>query len=96
MCGFQCGEDMYEKNEKNLLKISIQQNFEFSKSFEWFKSYTFFPSICRIKDWPKWLFYTWVCHGKRLDPEGRKSFTITNPGKKKPFGPVFCHISSIY
>ena len=53
MCGFYVErEDMYEKNEKiqkNLLKISFQQNFKFSKSVEWFKSYTFFPSIYKKK-----------------------------------------------
>ena len=31
--------------KKNLLKISFQQNFEFSKLVERFKSYTFFPSM---------------------------------------------------
>ena len=44
-----CGERGYIWNklkfQKNLLKISFQQNFEFSKSVEWFKSYNFFPSM---------------------------------------------------
>ena len=53
MCGFRAERgDIYEKNEnfkKNLLKISFQQNFEFSKSVEQFKSYNFFPSMYKKK-----------------------------------------------
>ena len=45
--------------------------------------------FCRIKDWPKWLVYTWVGHGKRPEPEGCRSFTMANPGKKKHFGQSF-------
>ena len=51
--------------------------------------------ICIIKDWPKWLFYTWVGHSKRPEREARRSFTVANPGVKKPFWPVFCSISRV-
>ena len=53
MCGF-CAKrgDIYEKKikfQKNLLKISFQQNFEFSNLVERFKSYNFFPSVYKKK-----------------------------------------------
>ena len=35
--------------KKNLLKISSQQNFEFSNLVERFKSYNFFPSMYKKK-----------------------------------------------
>ena len=41
------------------------------------------------KDCPKWLFYTWVGHGKRPVRFALRSFTVANPGVKKPFWPVF-------
>ena len=37
------------KNPKNLLKISIQQNFKFSKSVELVKSYTFLSFYLQTK-----------------------------------------------
>ena len=53
MCGFRAERgDIYEKYEnfkKYLLKISFQQNFEFSKSVERFKSYNFFTSMYKKK-----------------------------------------------
>ena len=53
MCGFRAERgDIYEKKlkfQKNLLKISFHQNFEFSKSVERFKSYNFFPSMYKKK-----------------------------------------------
>ena len=54
--------------------------------------FNFGLTVCIIKDWPKWLFYTWVGHGKRPEREARRSFTVANPGVKKPFWPVFCSI----
>ena len=44
--------DIYEEEKnrkKNLLKISFQLNFEFSKLVERFKSYNFFPSMYKKK-----------------------------------------------
>ena len=34
-------------------------------------------------------FFTWDGHGKRPVPFGLESFTMANPGVKKPFWPVF-------
>ena len=66
-----CGEDIYEINEfkKHLLKISFQQNFEFSKSIERFKSYNFFPSMYKkkVQEWSGcMLARTWL-HGDEDD-----------------------------
>ena len=35
------------------------------------------------------FFITWVGHGKRHVSFGLQSFTMANPGVKKPFWPVF-------
>ena len=43
-----------------------------------------------IKDWPKWLFYTWVDHGKGPVCFILWSFTMANPGVKKS------HFGSFY
>ena len=34
-------------------------------------------------------FFTWVGHRKIPAPFGLQSFTMANPGVKKPFSPVF-------
>ena len=43
----------------------------------------------RQKTGPKVFFKTCVGHGKRPAPFRLWSFTMANPGVKKPFGPVF-------
>ena len=57
-------EDIYEEKltfQKNLLKISFQQNFEFSKSVEQFKSYNI-SLLCTKKKFKNNQDVCWLEH----------------------------------